>query len=91
MKSTAPTGGVRRPIPQLSTTMIPNWIGSRPQIPVAIGSKIGVAIKMIGAISMIQPRTRRIRLSKRINTILLLVSDVIAAAAISGTCKVVRQ
>ena len=90
MKRTAPTGGVKSPIPQLRTTMIPNWIGSIPQV-LAIGRRIGVAIKMIGAISMIHPKTRRIRFKRRIKIILFEVRDVIAFAAISGIWRYVRQ
>ena len=90
IKSTAPTGGVRRPIPQLSTTIIPNWIGSRP-MEVAIGSRIGVAIRIMGAISMMHPRTNRIRFSSRARMIGLLVTPVIALAARTGTCSCVRQ
>ena len=37
--------------------MIPNWMGSMP-MEVAMGSRMGVAIRMMGAISMMQPRTR---------------------------------
>jgi len=40
---------------------------------------------MIGAISMIQPNTRRIRFNKRAIRIGLLVSPTIAWAARSGT------
>ena len=83
MKRTAPTGGVKRPIPQFRTTMIPNWIGSIPHV-FAIGRRIGVAIKMIGAISMIHPKARRIRFKRRIKIILFEVRDVMAFAAISG-------
>ena len=60
MNSTAPTGGVSRPMPQFRTTMIPNWMGSMP-MEVAMGSRMGVAIRMMGAISMMQPRIRMIR------------------------------
>ena len=52
---------------------------------VAIGRRIGVAIRMMGAISMIQPRTRRIRFSIRARMIGLLVKPVMALAARSGT------
>ena len=51
----------------------------------AIGSRIGVAIRMIGDISMIQPRTSRIRFSNSAIRIGLLVRPTIALAAISGT------
>ena len=56
-----------------------------------MGSRIGVAIRMIGAISMIQPRTSRIRFSISASRIRLSVRPVIALAAISGTCSWVRQ
>ena len=52
-------GGVSRPMPQFRTTMIPNWMGSMP-MEVAMGSRMGVAIRMMGAISMIMPSTSRI-------------------------------
>ena len=58
---------------------------------VAIGSRIGVAIRMIGAISMIHPSTRRIRFSSRARIMGLLVMPVIALAARIGTCSWVRQ
>ena len=57
--------------------MIPNWIGSIP-IDVAIGRRIGVAIRMIGAISIMQPNTRRIRFNNRAIRIGLSVSPTIA-------------
>ena len=47
-------------MPQFRTTMIPNWMGSMP-MEVAMGSRMGVAIRMMGAISMMQPRTKMIR------------------------------
>ena len=58
---------------------------------VAIGRRIGVAIRIMGAISMIQPRTRRIRFSSRARRIGLLVSPVMALAARSGTWSLVSQ
>ena len=58
---------------------------------VAIGSRIGVAIRMMGAISIMQPRTSRIRFKSRASRIGLVVSPVIALAARSGTCRRVRQ
>ena len=60
MNKTAPTGGVSRPIPQFRTMMIPNWMGSMP-MEVAMGSRMGVGIRMMGAISMIMPSTRMMR------------------------------
>ena len=90
MNSTLPTGGVSRPMPQFSTTMIPNWIGWMP-MDVAMGSRIGVAIRMIGAISMMQPRSRRIRFSSSAMTIGLELMPVMASAARAGTCSIVRQ
>ena len=47
-------------MPQFRTTMIPNWMGSMP-MEVAMGSRMGVAIRMMGAISIIMPSTSRIR------------------------------
>ena len=90
MNNTAPTGGVNKPIPQFNTSMIPYWIGSIP-IDVAIGNKIGVVIRMIGAISIKHPRTNRIRFSKIAITYGLLDTPRIKFAARSGTCKVVKQ
>ena len=58
---------------------------------VAIGSRIGVAIRMMGAISMMHPRTSRIRFSSRARRIGLLVMPVMVLAARSGTCSWVRQ
>ena len=84
MKRTDPTGGVRRPIPQFNTMMIPNCTGSI-QMEVAIGSKIGVAIRMIGAISMIHPKMSRIKSTNSAITIGLLENQMIAFAARSGT------
>ena len=90
MNSTAPTGGVSRPMPQLSTTMMPNWIGSMP-MDCATGSRIGVAIRMIGAMSMIMPSTSRMTFSRIAMTIGLFEMLVIRFAAMLGTCSVVRQ
>ena len=84
MNRTAPTGGVNSPIPQLSTIIIPNWIGLMP-IDVAIGRRIGVAIRMIGAISIIHPSTRRIRFKRSAIRTGFLVRPMIALAARSGT------
>ena len=58
---------------------------------VAMGSKMGVAIRMMGAISMMQPRTRMIRSSSSAMITGLSVRPVMAWAARSGTCSVVRQ
>ena len=58
---------------------------------VAIGSKIGVAIRIIGAISMIQPRNKRIKSINSAITIGFVENPTIAFATISGTCNVVRQ
>ena len=91
MNSTAPTGGVSRPMPQLRTTMMPNCTGSSPQYCVAMGSRMGVAIRMMGAMSMMQPRISRIRLSSRIRITRLSVRPTMALAASSGTCSMVRQ
>lgn len=52
---------------------------------VAIGSKIGVAIRMIGAISMIHPKMSRIKSTNSAITIGLLENPMIAFAARSGT------
>ena len=64
--------------------MIPNCIGPIP-IEFAIGRSIGVAISMIGAISMIHPSISKIRLRSKASIIGLFVNPVIALAAISGT------
>ena len=64
--------------------MIPNCMGSIP-IDCAIGRRIGVAIKMIGAISMIHPSTRRIRSIKSAITIGLFVNPTSMFAAMLGT------
>src|SRR5699024_11102340 len=90
MNRTEPTGGVSRPMPQFSMTMMPNWMGSMP-IEVAMGSRMGVAIRMMGAISMMQPRNSRIRLMSRASRIGLSVTLVMALAARSGTCRAVMQ
>ena len=90
MNRTEPTGGVSRPMPQLRTTMMPNWIGSIP-MEVATGSRIGVAIRMIGAMSMIMPRKSRITLIRIAITIGLEEMLVIRFAAMFGTFSVVRQ
>lgn len=79
-----PTGGVRRPIPQLRTIIIPNWTGSIP-ILFASGRRIGVAIRIIGAMSMIHPRNSRIILIRSVSTMGLSVSPEIAMEAKSGT------
>ena len=52
---------------------------------VAIGRRIGVAIRMIGAISMMQPKNSRIRFRSSARRIGFVVSPVIACAASSGT------
>ena len=90
INSTAPTGGVKSPIPQFRITIIPNWIGSIP-IDVAIGRRIGVAIRMIGAISIIHPSTRRIKFNSSASRIGLSVRPMIAPAARTGTWRRVRQ
>ena len=90
MNSTAPTGGVSRPMPQFSTIMMPNWMGLMP-MDWATGSRIGVAISMIGAMSMIMPSISRIRFSSNAMTTGLLDTLVISAAALAGTCSLVRQ
>ena len=64
-------------MPQFNTMIIPNWIGLMP-ILVATGNRIGVAIRMIGAISIMQPNTRRIRFNNRAIRIGLSVSPTIA-------------
>ena len=71
-------------MPQFKITIIPNCIGPIP-IEFAIGRSIGVAISIIGAISIIHPSISKIRLSKSARIIGLLVNPVIALAAISGT------
>ena len=58
---------------------------------VAIGRRIGVAIRIIGAISMMHPNTNRIRFSSKAIRIGLFVRPITALAAILGTCRVVRQ
>ena len=70
--------------------MMPNWIGLMP-MDIATGSRIGVAIRIIGAMSMIIPRTSRIRFSSSATTIGLEEIDVISCAALAGTCNSVRQ
>ena len=77
-------------MPQFNTTMMPNWIGLMP-MDWATGSRIGVAISMIGAMSMIMPSTSRIRLISSAMTTGLLETPVIRAAALAGTCRLVRQ
>ena len=64
--------------------IIPNWIGLMP-ILVATGRRIGVAIRMIGAISITQPKTSRIKLISRAITTGLWEQPMIAFAARSGT------
>ena len=58
---------------------------------VAMGSRIGVAIRMMGAISMMQPRIRSIRFRSSARTMGLFVNPVMAFAAITGTWSRVRQ
>ena len=58
---------------------------------VASGSKIGVAMRIIGAMSMMQPKTSKITLIISASAIRFVVTLVIAFAASSGTCKSVRQ
>ena len=51
-KSTPPTGGVNKPIPQFRISMTPNCIGLRPMV-FNTGRSIGVTMTMIGAIPRI--------------------------------------
>lgn len=50
----APTGGVNNPIPKFNIKTTPNWIGSIPN-DLTIGNIIGVAIKIIGDMSINVP------------------------------------
>ena len=52
INKTAPTGGVNRPIPQFKIIMTPNCMGSIP-IAFAIGSNMGVAIRMVHFIDIV--------------------------------------
>ncbi|MNP66843.1 hypothetical protein D3C76_1626000 [compost metagenome] len=54
MNKTVPTGGVMRPIPQFRIMMMPKWTGSIPSA-VATGRRIGVMIRIMGAISIGKP------------------------------------
>ncbi|MNG17680.1 hypothetical protein D3C84_1016840 [compost metagenome] len=56
MNNTVPTGGVSKPIPKFNISTIPKCTGSMPS-EVTTGSRIGVMIRIKGAISMPQPNT----------------------------------
>ena len=58
---------------------------------ITIGRRIGVEIRMIGAISMMQPRIRRMRFTSSAMTTGLFETPVIRFAARSGTWSLVRQ
>ena len=90
INKTAPTGGVSKPIPQFNINIIPYWIGSIP-VDTAIGSRIGVVIRIIGDISIIMPKNNKIRLINSLNTIGFSVTLISAFAASSGTFNRVRQ
>ena len=90
MNNTEPTGGVRRPIPQFRMTIIPNCTVLMP-IDCATGSNIGVAIRIIGAMSIMQPNTSNIAFSISAIAIGLLDMLVIKRAAFAGTCRTVKQ
>ena len=56
-----------------------------------LGNKIGVVIKIIGAISIKHPRTNKIPFKRRAITYGLSDTPRINFAAKSGTCNVVKQ
>ena len=62
-----PTGGVFRPSAQLISMTMPNCTGSMPYF-IAMGRKIGVAMRMVAAMSMNVPRMNRITLISRNTT-----------------------
>ena len=76
--STEPTGGVMRPIPRFIIMMIPKCTGSMPSS-TTTGSRIGVRIRISGAMSIRQPNSSSIMLI--INRMTYLLSDNDSSAA----------
>lgn len=59
--STAPTGGVIKPMPRLTSMIMPKCTGSTP-MPVMTGIRIGVRIRINGAMSITVPNSRSMKL-----------------------------
>jgi hypothetical protein len=87
--NTVPTGGVKRPIPAFKIRTIPKWTGSIPKF-VTTGRRIGVIIKIIGAMSIGAPRRSNKILI--INKITSGLSEIFKnkSVTIPGICKYAR-
>ncbi|MNI77340.1 hypothetical protein D3C73_1336250 [compost metagenome] len=59
--STAPTGGVINPMPRFTSMIMPKCTGSTP-MPVITGSRIGVRIRISGAMSITVPSSNSMKL-----------------------------
>ncbi|MNG05026.1 hypothetical protein D3C84_881970 [compost metagenome] len=59
--NTAPTGGVINPIPRFTSMIMPNCTGSTP-MPTITGIRIGVRIRINGAMSITVPNSSNITL-----------------------------